>query len=114
MKQYLVAENTIGRVTVSESTIQEMILEELIQVVGVHAKEPSLFGKLMEPFSKRVKFVQTNEHLTVTVPIKVFYGTNVMAVAKAVQDRIQFALASMLGVDHLTIHIYIEGLILQD
>ena len=113
MDHYHIGTNEYGKITVSERVIQEVILEEVVQVVGVHSQEKTLLGAILKPFSQKVRIEQTNGSLEVTVPIKVFHGTNVIAVAHSVQDRIGFSLKQMLGFDNVTVNINVEGLILQ-
>ncbi|MET3682093.1 putative alkaline shock family protein YloU [Alkalibacillus flavidus] len=108
--------NQYGQVSITKevvSTIAGGAAMECYGIVGMASKKQlkdglsEMLGK--ENFTKGVVVRQDDDELAIDMYIIVGYGTKVSEVAHNVQNQVKYALKRMLGLDVVSVNIYIHG-----
>lgn len=112
MKEIQLQSNQNGIITVNQQVITDIVKKELIDVVGVYESEKNAILEVLDKLTRKVKINQDEESYELTIPIKVIYGVNIQATAFSVQERIAYALASMLGLSNVEINILVDQVVI--
>ncbi|MDQ0159136.1 Asp23/Gls24 family envelope stress response protein [Alkalibacillus salilacus] len=108
--------NEYGQVSITNevvSTIAGGAAMECYGIVGMASKKQlkdglsEILGK--ENFTKGVVVRQDDDKLNIDMYIIVSYGTKVSEVAHNVQNQVKYALKRMVGLDVVSVNIYIHG-----
>ncbi|NIK10745.1 Asp23/Gls24 family envelope stress response protein [Alkalibacillus sp. S2W] len=108
--------NEYGQVSITNevvSTIAGGAAMECYGIVGMASKKQlkdglsEILGK--ENFTKGVVVRQEDDKLNIDMYIIVSYGTKVSEVAHNVQNQVKYALKRMVGLDVVSVNIYIHG-----
>ncbi len=114
-KSILISEMEHGAIQVSYSVIQTIIKQVTLDTPGVAEREFNFVTRLL---SKKTgtSVIQDyiNDVLEVEVSIKVYYGTNIPAVCKEVQELIAFQLSQLLDLEKVVVNIRVDGLIIDN
>lgn len=114
-KSILISETEHGAIQVSYSVIQTIIKQVTLDTPGVAEREFNFVTRLL---SKKTgtSVIQDyiNDVLEVEVSIKVYYGTNIPAVCKEVQELIAFQLSQLLDLEKVVVNIRVDGLIIDN
>ncbi|WP_027963148.1 Asp23/Gls24 family envelope stress response protein [Halalkalibacillus halophilus] len=108
--------NQYGNVSITKevvSTIAGGAAMECYGIVGMASRKQikdglsEILGK--ENFTKGVVVRQEDDDLMIDMYIIVSYGTKVSEVAHNVQNQVKYALKKMVGLDVVSVNIYIHG-----
>ena len=118
-KQYIVNPQENGSVMISEDVISRIVLQALADVdgfVSVGAKTGmdiiELIGR--KNWGKGLKITIGEENqLCIDCNVIIAYGSNVMNVATAIQEAAVSALASMIGLEKISVNVNVCGIAQQ-
>ena len=118
-KQYITQEQENGSVMISEDvicTIVENAVKEVEGVAGLCARPGSdiaeKIGKKRLSKGMRIQIAEDNS-VTVECNISVYYGQNIVSIAKVVQEAINAALTSSAAIDVAAINVNVCGIVRQ-
>lgn len=115
-KQYMTQKRDNGQVLISEDVIAAIVLHSMSEIdgfAGVIAKPGAELAEIIgKNWGKGVKIqIAENNDMTVDANVQVFYGSNVMNVAKEIQDNIVSALESVTGAKVLAVNVNVCGIV---
>lgn len=118
-KQYITQPHENGSVMISEDVISKIVLHSLTDIegyAGVTSKPGmdiiELIGR--RGWGKSVKIlINEKNQLSVECNILIYYGHSVMTVAGAVQDAVMNALTAMTGLEKISVHVNVCGIVRQ-
>ena len=118
-KQYIVRPQENGSVMISEDVISKIVLHSLTDIEGYAGVTVRPGMEIIELIGRRswgkgVKVaVDEREQLHVECNILIYYGHSVMTVAGAVQDAALNALTSVTGLEQISVHVNVCGIVRQ-
>ena len=114
VENYITCKEEKGSINISEDVLVSMVRAAVNEIDGVASLVNNAGAELAELLgikspSKGVK-VQINDGvITVDVIIMVRYGSNVVSVAKQVQDTVTGAVESMTGMGAPVVNVHVSG-----
>ncbi len=118
-KQYITQTHDNGSVMISEDVVSKIVLHSLADIegyAGVTSKPGmdiiELIGRKNWGKSVRVLIDEKNQ-LSVECNVLIYYGHSVMTVANAIQEAAMNALSSMTGLEKISIHVNVCGIVRQ-
>lgn len=112
MKEIRLQSNQNGIITANQQVITDIVKKELTEVAGVYESEKNAILEVLDKLTRKVKINQDEDLYELTIPIKVIYGVNIQATAFSVQERIAYALVSMLGLSNVEINILVDQVVI--
>lgn len=118
-KQYIVRPQENGSVMISEDVISKIVLHSLTDIEGYAGVTVRPGMEIIELIGRRswgkgVKVaVDEREQLHVECNILIYYGHSVMTVAGAIQDAALNALTSVTGLEKISVHVNVCGIVRQ-
>lgn len=118
-KQYITQTHENGSVMISEDVVSKIVLHALTDIEGYAGitNKPGmdiieLIGR--RNWGKSVKvLISENNQLSVECNILIYYGYSVLTVAGAVQEAAMNALTSMTGLEKISVHVNVCGIVRQ-
>ena len=116
-KQYISHSNAFGRIFISEDVISSIVYHTLCETegfAGLSARLNSEFGNALSSkyWRKGMNITITEKgNLLLEVNILVYYGVNVIELAKSVQDSITNAVGSTTGLYPKRVHVNVCGIV---
>ena len=118
-KQYIVRPQENGSVMISEDVISKIVLHALTDIEGYAGVTTRPGMDIIELIGRRswgksVKVtVDEREQLHVECNVLIYYGHSVMTVAGAVQEAALNALTSVTGLEKISVHVNVCGIVRQ-
>jgi uncharacterized alkaline shock family protein YloU len=118
-KQYITQSHDNGSVMISEDVISKIVLHSLSDIegyAGVTSKPGMDIIELIggRGWGKSIKVsISERNHLNVECNVLIYYGHSVMTVADAVQEAAMNALVSMTGLEKISVHVNVCGIVRQ-
>lgn len=119
MAEYITQPHDNGSVMISEDVISKIVLHALTDIegyAGVTTKPGmdiiEIIGRKGWGKSIKVIFGEKNQ-LAVECNVLIYYGHSVMTVANAVQEAAMNALISMTGLEKVSVHVNVCGIVRQ-
>lgn len=118
-KQYIVRPQENGSVMISEDVISKIALHALTDIEGYAGVTTRPGMDIIEliggrGWGKGIKVtVDEREQLHVECNVLIYYGHSVMTVAGAVQEAALNALTSVTGLEKISVHVNVCGIVRQ-
>lgn len=103
-----------GSINISDDVIATMVKTAVREVEGVASMATTagpavaeLLGK--KSASKGIKVQFSDDAVIIDVVVMVKYGSNVVNVAKAIQEAVQNAVQAMTGLENVTVNVHVSG-----
>lgn len=118
-RQYISQIQDNGRVMISEDVIATIALQSLTDIEGYAGMSTRPGADIVEMIGKKnwgkgIKVtIGENDELIIDCNVLIYYGQSVVAVAKAIQEAVSGAVASMTGVDSICVNVNVCGIIRQ-
>ena len=106
-------ENHIGKITVSENFLTELIRRAVCDCFGVNTFRSAVSaitgGRLFK--SKGVS-VRTNDNgeLYIDLHIKVSYGTNISAAVRSITHKVSFTVEEAVGISVKAVNVFVDDM----
>lgn len=103
-----------GSINISEDVIYTMVLTAITEIDGVAAISTSVGSELAELIGikstgKGIKVQIVDGTIKVDAVILVKYGSNIISVAKNVQDSVTETVQSVTGIDKAEVNVHVSG-----
>ena len=113
-ENYITCKEENGSINISEEVLVSMVRAAVNEIDGVASLVNNAGAELAELLgikspSKGVKVQIKDGVITVDVIIMVRYGSNVVSVAKQVQDAVTGAVESMTGMGAPVVNVHVSG-----
>lgn len=102
--------NENGNICVSYRVIAQIVFNSLMETPGIAEKEVSVLSKLINKDTGKTK-VYLNEVVEVDVKVKIFYGNNILVVAKNVQEKAYYNIKNLLGLKNFHVNVFVDNLV---
>jgi len=112
-------ENHIGKISVSENYITEIVRHAVCDCFGVadvcsvntfRAAVSSITGgRLFKPRGVKIRF-DKDGGLVIDLHIKVTYGTNISAAVNSITHKVSFVVEEAVGVDVHRINVFVDDM----
>ena len=118
-KQYVTQPHEGGSVMISEDVISKIVLHSLTDIEGYAGLTTKPGMDIIELFGgkgwgKGIKvIVNERNRLNVECNVLIYYGHTVMTVANEVQEAALNALTSMTGLEKISVHVNVCGIVRQ-
>ncbi len=114
-ENYITCQEENGSINISEEVISSMVRAAISEVEGVAGLSNTYGAEIAEliglkSLSKGVKVQFTDGKIIVDTIITVTYGCNVVAVAKAVQEKVMNAVQAATGLENAAVNVHVSGI----
>lgn len=114
-ENYITCREENGSINISEEVISTMVRAAVSEVDGVAGLSNTAGAEIAEligikTLTKGVKVQFEEEHITVDVIITVAYGSNVVNVARNVQDKVMTAVQAATGIEQAQVNVHVSGI----
>ena len=104
-----------GSLNISEEVIASIIRSAVLEVEGVSDLANAAGADIAEfiglkPASRGIKISFEEEDVSADIIITVNYGSNIVEVAKKVQDNVFASVSGLTGIDNAIINIHVAGI----
>ena len=112
---YITCQEEKGSINISEDVIVSLVKSAVSEIKGVSGLSNAAGAELAEligikTVSKGVKVTFEDETIIVDVIINVSYGSSIVSVARAVQDKLLSAVQSVTGIEKAKINVHVAGI----
>ena len=110
-------ENHIGKITISEKYITELVESTVTRCFGVadvcstslfHTAVSAIIGKSFEKYKGVSIYTDKNGGLIIDLHIKVTFGTNIGAVVTSIIHKVSYTVEESLGIEVHKINVYVD------
>ena len=114
-ENYITCQESNGSINISEDVIAGMVRNAALEVEGVAGLANTAGAEISEllgirSLSKGVKVQFADEKVIVDTIITVSYGSSVMKVARAVQEKVMAAVQATTGLDQVEVNVHVTGI----
>ncbi len=114
-ENYITCREANGSINISEDVIAGMVRNAALEVEGVAGLANTAGAEISEllgirSLSKGVKVQFADEKVIVDTIITVSYGSSVMKVARAVQEKVMAAVQATTGLDQVEVNVHVTGI----
>ena len=114
-ENYISCQETNGSINISEDVIATMVRSAITEVEGVAGLSNTAGAEIAEligirTLSKGVKVQFVDGTIVVDTIITVSYGSNVVKVAKAVQEKVLTAVQATTGLEQARVNVHVTGI----
>ena len=114
-ENYITCREESGSINIAEDVIAGMVRAAVAEVDGVAGLSNTAGAEIAEligikTLSKGVKVQFDDGKIVVDVIITVSYGSNVVNVARAVQDKVMTAVQATTGIDQAEVNVHVTGI----
>ena len=114
-ENYITCREENGSINISEEVISSMVRSAISEVDGVAGLSNTAGSELAEligfkSLSKGVKVQFIEEKIVVDTIITVHYGSNIVSVAKDVQERVMNVVQSTTGIEKAQVNVHVSGI----
>ncbi len=111
-----IAEN--GNVNVAQNVIASTVEKATLEVPGVHsmtlAKSVGMFNKNAKKSSGVKVLFDGKTDLSLEISVVLDFGSNVLAVSKAVQEKVKNAIEDMIGINVKDVDVFVDEIYVED
>ena len=114
-ENYITCQAEKGSINISEEVIVSLVKSAVGEIDGVAGLSNAAGAELAEligikTVSKGVKVAFEDETIVIDVIINVCYGSSIVAVAKAVQDKLLSTVQSVTGFEKAKVNVHVAGI----
>ena len=114
-ENYITCREENGSINIAEDVISSMVRTAISEVDGVAGLSNTYGSEIAEliglkSLSKGVKVQFTEGKIVVDTIINVNYGSNVVSVAKDVQDKVLGAVQAATGIADAAVNVHVSGI----
>lgn len=114
-ENYITCQEAKGSINISEDVIVSLVKSAVGEVEGVSGLSNAAGAELAEligikTVSKGVKVAFEDEMIVIDVIINVSYGSSIVSVAKAVQDKLLSTVQSVTGFEKARVNVHVAGI----
>ena len=111
---YISCREAIGSINISEDVITSLVRSTIMEVEGVSGLSNTAGAEIAERIGlktvpKGIKVQFTDGVVVVDTIITVSYGSNIVAVAKNVQEKVQSLVVSTTGIEQIQVNVHVAG-----
>lgn len=114
-ENYITCQEENGSINISEEVISSIVRSAISEVEGVAGLSNTAGSEIAELIglkttSRGVKVQFVENKIVVDVIITVCYGSNIVGVAKNVQDKLINVVQSTTGIDQAEVNVHVSGI----
>ena len=114
-ENYITCREANGSINISEDVIADMVRNAIVEVEGVAGLSNTAGAEISDllgirSLTKGVKVQFADEKVIVDTIITVSYGSSVMKVARAVQEKVMAAVQATTGLDQVEVNVHVTGI----
>jgi uncharacterized alkaline shock family protein YloU len=114
-ENYITCREANGSINISEDVIASMVRSAVLEVEGVSGLANTAGSEITEllgirTLSKGVKVQFVDNKVQVDTIITISYGSNVVKVARAVQDKVLAAVQTTTGLENVEVNVHVTGI----
>lgn len=114
-ENYITCQEEKGSINISEDVIVSLVKSAVGEIDGVAGLSNAAGAELAEligikTVSKGVKVAFEEETIVIDVIINVSYGSSIVSVAKAVQDKLLSTVQSVTGFEKAKVNVHVAGI----
>ena len=114
-ENYITCQEEKGSINISEDVIVSLVKSAVGEIDGVAGLSNAAGAELAEligikTVSKGVKVAFEEETIVIDVIINVSYGSSIVSVAKAVQDKLLSTVQSVTGFENAKVNVHVAGI----
>ena len=114
-ENYITCREENGSINISEDVIAGVVRAAVAEVDGVAGLSNAAGAEIAEligikSLSKGIKVQFEDEKIVVDVLITVRYGSSVVSVARAVQDKVMTAVQASTGIERAEVNVHVTGI----
>ena len=114
-ENYITCREANGSINISEDVIAGMVRNATLEVEGVAGLANTAGAEISEllgirTLSKGVKVQFADEKVVVDTIITVSYGSSVVKVARAVQEKVLAAVQATTGLEQVEVNVHVTGI----
>ena len=114
-ENYITCQEANGSINISEEVIAGMVRNAALEVEGVAGLANTAGAEISEllgirTLSKGVKVQFSDGKVVVDTIITVSYGSSVMKVARAVQEKVLAAVQATTGLEKVEVNVHVTGI----
>ena len=112
---YITCQEENGSINISEEVISSVVRASVAEVEGVAGLANTAGSEIAEligikSLSRGVKVQFAEDKMTVDAIINIRYGSNVIEVAKAVQEKVLSVVQFTTGIDNALVNVHVAGI----
>ena len=112
---YITCHEENGSINISEDVISSVVRASVAEVEGVAGLANAVASELadfigIKSVSRGIKVQFNDEKIVVDAIINVSYGSNVIEVAKAVQEKVMSLVQFTTGIDKTVVNVHVAGI----
>ena len=112
---YITCQEENGSINISEEVISSVVRASVAEVEGVAGLANTAGSEIAEligikSLSRGVKVQFSEDKMTVDAIINIRYGSNVIEVAKSVQEKVLSVLQFTTGIDNAQVNVHVAGI----
>jgi uncharacterized alkaline shock family protein YloU len=108
----LYMENSIGRITISDTYLRELTEQTVMQCFGIAGfAAVRLTDKLLEGRFSPIEIEADENKLSISVHVGVMYGVNIPAVVNALMHKIEFVIEDAIRIPVSRVRVYVDEVI---
>ena len=113
-ENYISCREAIGSINISEDVITSLVRTTVVEVEGVAGLSSTAGAEIAERIGlktvpKGIKVQFLDGVVVVDTIITVSYGSNIVAVAKNVQEKVQSLVVSTTGIEQVQVNVHVAG-----
>ena len=114
-ENYITCQEELGSINISEDVIAGMVRNAVMEVEGVAGLANTAGAEISEllgirTLSKGVKVQFADGKVVVDTIITVSYGSSVVKVARAVQEKVLAAVQATTGLEKVEVNVHVTGI----
>ena len=114
-ENYITCQESNGSINISEDVIASMVRNAVLEVEGVAGLANTAGAEISEllgirTLTKGVKVQFVEGKVVVDTIITVSYGSNVVKVARQVQEKVLAAVQATTGLDQVEVNVHVTGI----
>ncbi len=112
---YITCQEENGSINISEEVISSVVRASVVEVEGVAGLANTAGSEIAEligikSLSRGVKVQFSEEKMIVDAIVNVSYGSNIIEVAKAVQEKIMSVVQFTTGIENAQVNVHVAGI----
>lgn len=114
-ENYITCREENGSINISEDVISSMVRTAVTEVEGVAGLSNTAGAEIAEligikSLTKGVKVQFVDDKIVVDAIITVAYGSNIVNVARNVQDKVMTAVQAATGIEKAEVNVHVSGI----
>lgn len=114
-ENYITCQQENGSINISEEVISSLVSSAIAEVEGVAGLSNTAGAEIAEllgikSVSRGVKVQFVDNKIVVDLIITVAYGSNIMNVARATQDKVMNIVQSTTGIEQAEVNVHVSGI----